>query len=67
MTREQALKQAQDMFETYETTRSQVCSFLNKLAASKLLTNSLADSLADTLDADRYNVAPVLQAIIRQL
>ena len=66
MTKESALAKANEVLEQQET-RSHVCSFVNELASSKLITERCASSLADTLVAANGNQFPVLRLLIKML
>jgi hypothetical protein len=66
MSRYQARKRAQTLLAD-EASRSDICTFLNDLADSKILSNRAIDALADTLAADRSNGPAVLNAILSML
>ena len=65
MTLEEAKEKAAMIAE--RESRSHVCSFINELESSKLITNKDADSLADILSSARENASPVLRCIIDKL
>jgi hypothetical protein len=66
MNHKQASDKALELLES-NASRSSVCSFINQLAAAKLITEQTADRFADTLTADRGNATPVLKSIQREL
>ena len=44
--------------------RSHVCSFLNELATSKIISELQANNLADILASDKANAYPVMRSIL---